>query len=90
MKLIMKYSEFAEMIKCGVELGFFYNSYEYDISNNSDGYYFTQSYREKYETAAELFSKAEIDGKYIYELWPHISDQLKDYRNCDELESRGH
>jgi len=84
----MKYSEFVKIVECGMEPNFYFNDYEYWISNNSDGYYLTKCEPQNFLNADDFFINARVDGKTIQDLWHVIKEQLKCYSNYDEFVSK--
>ena len=84
----MDYIEFAERIEKGVEINFYYNDFEYWISNNEEGYYLTKCKTEKFENATALFEQAKINGYPLNKIWLKVNTQLKEYANFNEFKSK--
>ncbi|WP_219834729.1 hypothetical protein [Paenibacillus sp. R14(2021)] len=74
----MNYSEFEQLVSCGMEYSFYLTDEEYWISHNEDGFYLTRvrdRHSQEFKTAEALFKNGRINGKSLLELW----DSIKEY-----------
>ncbi len=71
----MKFEEFKNLVKHGMEYNFFVEGKEYWISYNSDGFYLTRvedEFTQEFSSSENLFAKARINGKSLEQLWSTI------------------
>jgi len=76
----MDYNEFTKLVERGMEYNFVYRNEEYWISSIYNEVYCltrcSDSYSQEFKTSGELFAKAQIEGKSIFELWPYLKEEL--------------
>ena len=70
------YEELRKYLSQGRELHFFYQNYQYSISNNKDGYYlkkFSEPEGQDFISVEELLANGKVESYGLEEIWDAVT-----------------